>query len=124
MAEREIIDTCRNYIRSVVEEYNLVKAYMFGSYAKGTNTADSDIDIALVLKNLGNPLDIQWELMKLTRKFAVAAYPARTTIDFRGLGNTLLTRTRGIPIFITFNVPIDFGLSWVSYEISNLTNQG
>lgn len=75
MAEREIIDTCRNYIRSVAEEYNLAKAYMFGSYAKGTNTADSDIDIALVLKNSGNPLDIQWELMKLRRSFDLRIEP-------------------------------------------------
>ena len=69
MAEGETINTCRNYIRSVAEGYNLTKAYLFGSYAKGTNTADSDIDIALVLKNSGNPLDIQLDLMKLLPLF-------------------------------------------------------
>lgn len=75
MAEREIIDTCRKYIRSVAEEYNLAKAYMFGSFAKGSATADSDIDIAVVLKEPGNPLDVQWNLMKLRRNFDLRIEP-------------------------------------------------
>jgi predicted nucleotidyltransferase len=36
------------YLKVVNEKYALDKAYLFGSYARGTANEDSDIDIALV----------------------------------------------------------------------------
>jgi len=48
---------------------SIKKAYLFGSYAKGTVSADSDIDLAIVFENLSDTFDMQVLLMKLRRKF-------------------------------------------------------
>ncbi len=45
---------------------NYEKAYLFGSYAKGTFTEDSDIDIAIIIKNLKDRFNSQVNLLKLT----------------------------------------------------------
>ncbi len=63
-------------IKSVIEQYlavlkangiRLMKAYLYGSYAKGTADKDSDIDIAVVSPDLSeNHFDNQMRLMRLT----------------------------------------------------------
>jgi uncharacterized protein len=45
-----------------------VKIILFGSYAKGTHNEDSDIDIAVILKDYNNLIEIQVDLMRLRRK--------------------------------------------------------
>ncbi|PQP35613.1 nucleotidyltransferase [Desulfobacteraceae bacterium SEEP-SAG9] len=54
---------------------NFLKAYIFGSYAKGTYDEDSDIDLAIIIKNLKNSYDMQVHLMKLGRKFDTRIEP-------------------------------------------------
>ncbi len=49
--------------------YNVKKAYLFGSYARNIFNEDSDIDLALVFKNVSNNFTLQIKLMKLSRKF-------------------------------------------------------
>ncbi|MEI7811475.1 MAG: nucleotidyltransferase domain-containing protein [Ignavibacteria bacterium] len=44
----EIIETVTRYLLRVNEKFNIEKAYIFGSYAKGTANTESDIDIALI----------------------------------------------------------------------------
>ncbi|SPD74613.1 Nucleotidyltransferase [uncultured Desulfobacterium sp.] len=51
------------------------KIYLFGSYAKGTISDNSDIDIAVVFDTLLDTFDIQVELMKLRRKFDTRIEP-------------------------------------------------
>lgn len=75
MAEKEIINTCEMYIQSVSHKYAISRAFMFGSYAKGTNNEDSDIDIAIILKKIEDPFQIQLELMKLRRSFDIRIEP-------------------------------------------------
>lgn len=48
--------------------FDYIKIILFGSYARGNNNEDSDIDIAVVLKDYDNVLDMQLELMRLRRK--------------------------------------------------------
>ena len=48
---------------------NVKKAYIFGSYVKGKVKEDSDIDLAIIFKNLKDTFDMQVQLMKLRRKF-------------------------------------------------------
>lgn len=43
--------------RTVFSKYKISKAYVFGSYAKGTNTPKSDIDFIIEFKN--KKLDIE-----------------------------------------------------------------
>ncbi len=57
-----------NYLELIKEKYsNIESAYLFGSYAKGNSTEDSDIDIALIFTNLNDSqrFEIQVQLMLL-----------------------------------------------------------
>ena len=49
-------------------KYDCKQIFLFGSYAKGTNQEESDIDIAVILGEFENRIDIQLELMRLRRK--------------------------------------------------------
>ncbi len=51
------------------KKFNIKGAYLFGSYAKGKYDEDSDIDLAIVMKNLENNYEMQVELMILGSKF-------------------------------------------------------
>jgi predicted nucleotidyltransferase len=52
------------------------KAYVYGSYAKATQKADSDIDIAVVADGLsGDAVDDTWRLMKLRRSIDTRIEP-------------------------------------------------
>jgi len=56
------------YIDLINEKFSTIeRAYLFGSYAKGKSTDDSDIDIALIFTNLDDSrrFDIQVQLMLL-----------------------------------------------------------
>jgi predicted nucleotidyltransferase len=52
----------------VKANFNYIKIILFGSYAKGNYNDDSDIDIAGILKDYSNLIDMQLELMRLRRK--------------------------------------------------------
>jgi uncharacterized protein len=57
-----------DYLKLVRQKFNDVESvYVFGSYAKGNSDQDSDIDLAIVLKNLDDSkrFDIQVQLMLL-----------------------------------------------------------
>ena len=68
MDKREIIDIVERFAVKVTEKYECVEIILFGSYAKGSNHVDSDIDIAVILKDYDNLMNIQLELMRLRRE--------------------------------------------------------
>lgn len=55
--------------------FYIQRVYLFGSYAKGIVDKDSDIDIAVVFKDLPDSFDMQVQLMKLRRKFDTRIEP-------------------------------------------------
>jgi predicted nucleotidyltransferase len=68
MDKREALNIAQKYAIAVNSKYNYLKIILFGSYAKGNYNDDSDIDIAVVLKDYSNLIDMQLELMRLRRK--------------------------------------------------------
>ena len=62
-----IIDIIKDYVNDVSRVFPVDKAVLFGSYAKGTADAQSDIDICFFLDNYGGKrrLDILEELLGL-----------------------------------------------------------
>lgn len=56
-----------NYLRKTFPD--LRKAYIFGSYAKGSSSNDSDIDIAVVFDAVSDSFDLQVQLMKMRRLY-------------------------------------------------------
>lgn len=73
--DKKIIKIAQLYIKTLPEKYKLKHAYIFGSYAKGMATAESDIDIALVLDINKNLFDTTVDLMKLRRKIDLRIEP-------------------------------------------------
>jgi len=66
----------REYVEFIrKKDPNIKKAYIFGSFAKGTEKEDSDIDLAIIFKNLSDTFDMQVQLMKLRRKFDTRIEP-------------------------------------------------
>jgi predicted nucleotidyltransferase len=75
MDKREAIKIAQRYIAFISKKYQIENVILFGSFAKGTNHEDSDIDIAIVLKNVNDIIDTQIELMKIRRKFDLRIEP-------------------------------------------------
>ena len=68
MDKRDALDIAIKYANAVKSKYDFVRMILFGSYAKGTYNEDSDIDIAVILKDYNNLIYTQLELMRLRRK--------------------------------------------------------
>ena len=68
MDKREAINLAQKYAGLVNANHEMIKMFLFGSYAKGNFNEDSDIDIAVILKDYHNLNDMQLDLMRLRRK--------------------------------------------------------
>jgi predicted nucleotidyltransferase len=68
MDKAEVLKIAREYASVVKTNYDCEQIFLFGSYAQGTQHEESDIDIAVILKEFENPIDIQVDLMRLRRK--------------------------------------------------------
>ena len=75
MDKGEALKIASQYIETISSKYVVLQAFMFGSFAKGTNHADSDIDIAIVVKNVSDIIDTQIDMMKLRRKVDLRIEP-------------------------------------------------
>jgi len=71
----ELLETIKMYLNKIGEYYRIDAAYLFGSYAKGTQHADSDIDIAIVSKDISNRINDRIQMMNLTWKISVDIEP-------------------------------------------------
>ncbi len=67
-----------DFITSVAEQNTgLIKAYLFGSYAKKVDREGSDIDLALIIDNLEDDdrFDLQVQLMLMASDFDIRIEP-------------------------------------------------
>lgn len=67
MDKRDVLNLASRYADAVKLKYDTVKIILFGSYAKGSYHKDSDIDIAVILKDYNNLIDTQLDLMRIRR---------------------------------------------------------
>jgi uncharacterized protein len=84
VADNRIMNIAQQYAELVIQRYGPCAVYLYGSYAKGTNTADSDIDIAVVGDRLtGDSCQDVLDLMRLRRQIDMRIEPHPfQTIDF------------------------------------------
>ncbi len=68
MDTTDVIEIAVKYANAVKEKYDFKRIFLFGSYAKGSFNEDSDIDIAVILEDYNNLMDMQLDLMRLRRK--------------------------------------------------------
>lgn len=57
-----IMDIVKKYAEVILANYEVKAIILFGSYAKGTNHGDSDIDIAIITDDLKYPDKFEEEL--------------------------------------------------------------
>jgi predicted nucleotidyltransferase len=65
MDKREAVKIAQKYILNVNRKFHIEKAYLFGSFAKGTQHRDSDIDLAIVFQNVEDIIEMQILLLHL-----------------------------------------------------------
>lgn len=69
--DKNINNAVIKYLELIKDKFpDIESVYLFGSYAKGKSTEDSDIDLALIFTNLDDSkrFDIQVQLMLLAAK--------------------------------------------------------
>lgn len=73
--EIDIMKKIEEYIKAISKEFDIKEVYVFGSYAKGTNNENSDIDIAVVLDSDIDVIDLMVELMMFTKNIDLRIEP-------------------------------------------------
>ncbi|MCX6090841.1 MAG: nucleotidyltransferase domain-containing protein [Candidatus Atribacteria bacterium] len=71
----------KEYGKLVKKKINIRHLYLYGSYAKGTYSPDSDIDVAVVGDDFsGDPIEDTLMLMKIRRKIdnRIEPHPFKT----------------------------------------------
>ncbi len=104
MDKGEALKIAKAYIDSISTRYNIKQAILFGSFAKGTNHDDSDIDIAIIVNNIVDIIDTQIEMMKLRRKIDLRIEPHPFMLSDFNQSNPVVNEILkfGIPIKNTY----------------------
>jgi uncharacterized protein len=65
MDKSEAIKIVKRYVGLIAKKYQIEKIILFGSYIKGTNHPDSDIDLAIIVESVDDIIDMQIDLMRM-----------------------------------------------------------
>ena len=63
---KDILNSINKFIKEIRKHYNITSIILFGSYAKGTQTDTSDIDIAVISDDFEDIYDCMANLMGMT----------------------------------------------------------
>ena len=75
MVTEAAIKSAKKYISYLPPELNVRQAYIFGSYAKGTQRDESDIDIAVIVAHMEDFFEVQMELFRKRREIDLRIEP-------------------------------------------------
>ena len=79
--DAEIATSVKKFAKEVSKKYKISAIILFGSYAKGTNHEDSDIDIAIVSEDFEDIYDVMAILMGMTWDIDARIEPHPITKD-------------------------------------------
>ena len=93
--DRKIMQTAITYVAEVKKHYSVDDAILFGSFAVGHQHEGSDIDIAIVSKDIKNTFDDSLKMTRLRRGIDVRIepHPIRTE-DYRKNATQLTNEIR------------------------------
>ncbi|MBR0351114.1 MAG: nucleotidyltransferase domain-containing protein [Clostridia bacterium] len=96
----DIMNIVKRYIEEISKQFQIKAVYVFGSYAKGTNNQDSDIDIAIVLDSDIDTLDLMVDLMMLTQNIDLRIEPHPIKVNDFEEGNPFVheIKTTGLKV--------------------------
>ena len=85
---REIMESIQKYIKKVSQYYKIEAIILFGSYAKGSENKNSDIDIAIISSDFNDIIEDGAKLIGLTWKIDTRIEPHPiTTEDYKKVSN-------------------------------------
>ena len=85
---REIIEAIQKYLERISEHYKIEAIILFGSYAKGTENENSDIDIAIISSDFKDIIEDGANLIGYTWKIDTRIEPHPiTTEDYESIAN-------------------------------------
>ncbi len=83
-----IMESIQKYIEKISQYYKIEAIILFGSYAKGTENEDSDIDIAIISSDFNDIIEDGAKLIGLTWKIdtRIEPHPIKTE-DYNNIDN-------------------------------------
>ncbi len=63
---KDVLNSINKFIEEIKKHYNITAIILFGSYAKGTENENSDIDIAVISDEFDDIYDCMARLMGMT----------------------------------------------------------
>jgi len=63
---KEILNSINEFTKEIKKQYNVTAIILFGSYAKGNQNENSDIDIAIISDDFEDIYECMSELMGMT----------------------------------------------------------
>jgi predicted nucleotidyltransferase len=94
MDKNEAIKIAKRYVESLSSKFQIESAVLFGSFAKGTNRQDSDIDIAIVFKSVDDIIDLQIQLMQMRTDDDLLIEPHPFKISDFNISNPLVAEIK------------------------------
>ena len=71
----DIREVLASVIKNVAKIVKVSKIYLFGSYFNGTNTDESDVDIAFFIDDNESLLDAHRSIIKITSRYPIDIQP-------------------------------------------------
>ena len=89
--DSRIMESLKKYIEKISQYYKIEAIILFGSYAKGTENEDSDIDIAIISSDFNDIIEDGAKLIGLTWKIDTRIEPHPiTTEDYKKISNPFI----------------------------------
>ena len=89
--DSRIMESIKKYIEKISQYYKIEAIILFGSYAKGTEDEDSDIDIAIISNDFNDIIEDGAKLIGLTWKIDTRIEPHPiTTEDYKKVSNPFI----------------------------------
>ena len=83
-----VMESIQKYIEKISEHYKIESIILFGSYVKGAENEDSDIDIAIISSDFSDIIEDGANLIGLTWKIDTRIEPHPiTTEDYQKVSN-------------------------------------
>lgn len=99
MAQDEVLNIAKQYADAVRKTMDTSAVYLYGSYARGTASKDSDIDIAVIVDVIpADYLQTVAGLWSLTRKYSDAIEPVLLSPADSQSGFLQTVRNTGIAV--------------------------
>ena len=89
--DSKIMESIKKYVEKISQYYKIEEIILFGSYAKGTENEDSDIDIAIISSDFSDIIEDGAKLIGFTWKIDTRIEPHPiTTEDYKKVSNPFI----------------------------------